>query len=116
MTAIGIYLIISLFFVVGGMVEFAILLFLLRRSENLSYRKGSCYKFTPGGSSENQLKHTEDTRNTSVKSHKLRPILNKNSNLSGFICYARKIDFAATLIFPSTYVLFNIIYWWYYFN
>ena len=112
MTALGIFLLSSLFFVVMGMAEFAVLLFMLRRSEpNLaSIRKSN--SSNNGHMVDNMFEYVDDRR--IVTGHA------KTSNLSResakFILYSNKIDFAATVLFPILYGLFNVIYWCNYMN
>ena len=114
MTALGIYLLISLFFVVAGMVEFAILLFLLRRSENSSYKKGLPISFNNKLDARNTNEYNEERRNVSYNSNSSGVAI-KNESVDFIIC-ARKIDFTATILFPIAYSVFNIIYWIHYLN
>ena len=94
------------------MAEFAVLLFMLRRSEpNLaSLRKSN--SSNNGHMLDNMFEYVDDRR--IVTGHA------KTSNLSResakFILYSNKIDFAATLLFPILYGLFNVIYWCNYMN
>jgi hypothetical protein len=111
MTALGIYLLISLFFVVGGMIEFAILLFLLRRSENSSYGKEISNNFANKIDARNENEYNDDRRNARNSNSSTAAF--KNDSFEFIIC-ARKIDFIATIVFPITYSVFNIIYWTHY--
>ena len=109
MTALGKYILMSLFFVVVGMAEFAILLFLLRRTENSAHRR----RFRPNLSK--QLNHpsehecNEDRRNVSINSNSASAT-HGNKGLH-FNSISTRIDLIATITFPLAYVLFNIFYW-----
>ena len=118
MTAIGIYLLISLFFVVGAMVEFAVLLFLLRRSEKSSYLKEK------GGlsSSKSNSKHPiecKEIKRIASTIHRQESSTRYfddsfKDNLNDFFTYSSTIDLAAAAIFPLAYIIFNIVYWLHY--
>ena len=123
MTALGMYLFISLFFVVGGMVEFAVLVFMLRRSENKSLK--ACIfenHLTGNDNTDHLLEYTEDrmslkssfkSRSASQYNQKAKTAKVTTFKMS-FHDYSYTIDFAAMIIFPITYIFFNIIYWLYY--
>ena len=122
MTALGVYLLTSLFFVVGGMAEFAVLIFMLRRSEKLSCN--TC-KLDPGiNNTEQPLQYTEDRRSSKSSfkrsissSHRKQCQISSpksHSFVGTFKDYSYKIDFTSSIIFPLTYIVFNIFYWWFY--
>ena len=82
MNALGIYLLTSLLFVIGSMLEFAVIMFVQRRHE-----LGQAIKVaTPSN-----LKSRRDSLD--VKS------------------WSAKIDGFAMIMFLSGYVLFNAVYW-----
>ena len=110
--AVGIYLFISLFFVVVGMAEFSILLFLLRRSDNIAYKRRLLIKSIGKSNTESPHEPIEDRRNASTNPHSLNVPFENHS--FDFISYASKIDFTAMIIFPVTFTLFNITYWLHY--
>ena len=114
MTAVGIYLLVSLFFVVVGMVEFAVLLFLLRRSESAAYSRRPPINFNGKPNSGTPNESTEDRRSVAINKNSLGVPLENNE--LDFICYASKIDFTAMIIFPIIFTVFNIIYWIHYLN
>ena len=107
MTALGKYLLMSLFFVVVGMAEFAILLFLLRRTENSAHRR----RFQPNLSKQrnhpSEHECNEDRRNVSINSHVSITHGNKGFHFNSI---ATRIDLIATITFPLAYVLCNIFY------
>ena len=110
MTALGIFLLGSLFFVVAGMAQFAVLLFLLRRSEHsLQARKLSLFSSNTVNANDT-LEYVGDRRSMNGYVNSANP----PNNLSDFIYYANKIDFTATILFPISYFLFNMIYWFVY--
>ena len=95
-----------------GMAEFAVLLFLLRRSEPKleSLRKSDSSNNCRNA--DNMFEYVDDRR--IVTGH------TKTSNLSResakFILYSSKIDLVATVLFPILYGLFNVFYWCNYMN
>ena len=120
MTALGVYLLTSLFFVVGGMAEFAILIFMLRRSEKLSCNK--CMLDSGKNNKDQPFQYTEDRR-SSKSSFKRSNSQRRQCQMSSpkshsivgsFKDYSYKIDFTASIVFPITYILFNIFYWLFY--
>ena len=82
MNALGIYLLTSLLFVIGSMLEFAVIMFLQRRHELAQTKKVA---------NNRNLKSRRDSLD--VKS------------------MSAKIDGMAMIIFLSGYVLFNAVYW-----
>ena len=94
------------------MAEFAVLLFLLRRSEPKLENLKKSDSSNDGHNVDNMFEYVDDRR--IVTGHV------KTSNLSResakFILYSNKIDFAATVLFPILYGLFNVIYWCNYMN
>ena len=84
MTALGVYLLVSLLFVIGTMIEFAVVLFLERKLE------------------VNQRVNMEPKR--VIKVPRLFPFKRK----------VAKIDLVALVLFLSLYVLFNVAYWSHY--
>ena len=113
MTALGIYLLSSLFFVVGGMVEFAILLFFLRRSETSVYTKRKLFSVNSTNKTEARSRYEyDDRRDVSFSSTSLN-VPFKTSSFN-FISYSNKIDLIATIVFPISYSVFNTVYWMHY--
>ena len=84
MTALGVYLLVSLFFVIGTLVEFAVVLFWERKLEL------------------NQRVNFEITHDLQAR------------RLLQFKLTAAKIDLVSLLLFFVCYVLFNMIYWSHY--
>ena len=82
MNALGVYLLASLLFVIGSMLEFGIIMFLHRRHE-LGQNKRVAGK--------NDCKRRVDSRD--------------------IMALSAKIDCIAMIIFLSGYVLFNAVYW-----
>ena len=123
MTALGIYLLISLFFVLGGIAEFAILIFMLRRSENLSHNANKVKNkktLVDINHTENDHRYEEDRR-SSKSSFKSRCHVNHNSlknhcRKASFKNYSYTIDLTSSIMFPIAYIAFNIIYWTHYLN
>jgi len=121
-TALGVYLLTSLFFVVGGMAEFAILIFMLRRSEKLSCNK--CKLDSGKNNTDPPLQYTEDRRSSkssfkrsTSSSHRKQcqtQSPKSHSVIGSFKDYSYKIDFTSSIVFPLAYILFNIFYWMFY--
>ena len=84
MTALGVYLLVSLFFVIGTLVEFAIVLFWERKlglNQRVNFEK--------------------------------KEVLQERTLLQ-FKFTAAKIDLVSLVLFIACYVLFNMIYWSHY--
>ena len=82
MNALGIYLLTSLLFVIGSMLEFAVIMFLQRRHELAQTKK------VANNSNLKSRRGSFDVKSMSAK-----------------------IDGMAMIIFLSGYVLFNAVYW-----
>ena len=82
MNALGVYLLASLLFVIGSMLEFAIIMFLHRRHDLGQDKKVA---------DKNDYKRREDSIDIKTLS--------------------AKIDGIALILFLSGYVLFNAVYW-----
>ena len=119
MNALGIYLLVSLFFVLATMVEFAVVLVLARfypktddndaqkNKENNKTRKRSLKKkfwpYSKMSSSHVNIKEAEGN-----------PII-KEKNEKRIICsFTEKMDFIALLIFMFIYFIFNCVYFMHY--
>ena len=107
MTALGIFLLSSLFFVLIGMAEFAVLLFLLRRSENSLSSQNTLQLSNNTTCISSTLDYVEDRKG--VNGHVNNS--NHSRRASKFIFYSTKIDFYATILFPILYGMFNVCYW-----
>ena len=85
MTALGIYISVSLFFLMGTILEFAVVLYLQRKQEYI---------------------HGKKKRNTSI--------IKKDGTLSELQLFGTKLDSMAFIFFMSSFILFNMVYWIYY--
>ena len=111
-TALGIYLLICLFFVVGAMIEFAILLHLKRRAEENLLKEN----FTTegyNGKVDTDVTTSSDLlgRNENATIKLVGPI---SKSRSTFLATSNKIDNYAFVGFMSLFSAFNAIYWSYY--
>ena len=113
MTALGIFLLSSLFFVLMGMAEFAVLLFLLRRSEPKLENLKKSNSSNDGHNVDNMFEYVDDRRIVTTGHAKTSNLPRESAK---FILYSNKIDFVATILFPILYGLFNVIYWCNYMN
>ena len=116
----------SLFFVVAAMLEFAVTLLInrIRRKQNGEIgKRGS--KIFPGNTSLtrslSEIKMVlPPTVNLSLTSRKRLAIkeseyldLNRQQNNAKFFTISHNfIDISATVLFPTSYTLFNIVYWY----
>ena len=103
-TALGIYLIASLFFVVIGFIEFAFILHLIQRNEKQQ---------DSNQSSESTCK-TDDTDKAALELLMVNNIkyTTKDKNILVKPKYdVKKIDFIAFEVGTFLYVLFNVVYW-----
>ena len=118
MNALGIYLLVSLFFVLATMVEFAIVLVLARfypktddkddqkKNENTKTRKRSFKKLWSHSKISSSL--------VNIKHAEVSPII-KVKNTNRIICsFTEKMDFIALFIFMFIYFLFNCVYFMHY--
>ena len=108
MNALGVYILVSLFFVIATMFEFAIVLLMMRRRPHKYQTIKKLIR-----SSNNWSPTTEVFR---TKSHEFNLDLNpkddeiKSNHDSRFKDITEKIDFVALMSFIIGYSLFNIIY------
>ena len=86
MTALGIYISVSLFFLMGTILEFAIVLYLHRKQE---YNNGK-------------------------KKKKNANFIIKGGPLSELQLFGTILDGMAFIFFMSSFILFNVVYWMYY--
>ena len=117
LNALGIYLLTSLFFVVAGMIEFAIVLLLKQHYET----KSACMKKEMDQTNKkifDRIWHIEqdakkDNRNLDEEQGNIVPIIiqpdKKDTKIS-----PNGIDTAALFTFPTLYIAFNSVYWYYY--
>ena len=119
LNALGLYLLVSLFFVMGTTIELAIVLLMKRiRKRNLLLESS----FETESSLLSKAKEMDDSDNPnqkvfsngiykSRKKIKMDEIISFCTNPSLLIRKAtNKIDFAAFIIFLSFYIIFNFIY------
>ena len=107
---LGVYLLFSLFFVVATMLEFAIVLLLKRNPKipKMSQLMTNFYAML------GMDKTSEFHRN---KGTKIQDLEDRNDNigrrkdLNALAAYIL-IDLIASFLFPISYLLFNIIYWY----
>ena len=112
MDKLGIYLSVSLYFVVGTLVEFALVLFLKIYYEQ---RKSKAKSMNQLNSIEpddtlDELDFKRWKKMTSHKNNELKKQDEKTKRILNEIPLI-KIDTYASFIFISGYLLFNIIYW-----
>ena len=89
------------------MVEFAVLLFLLRRSEHSLSSQNTLQFSNNTTCNGNTLDYVEDRRSATGYVNNS----NNSRRASKFIFYSTKIDFYATILFPLLYGMFNVCYW-----
>ena len=112
MTALGIYILSSLFFVVAGMVEYAVLLYLLRHSGNV-YDHRRTQRLHP--SVLKSEKYSIEFKEDRMDSKTLNIVEHSDcKSMSNYMELSDRIDYTATLMFPLTYILFNTVYWLHY--
>ena len=127
-TAIGIYMLICLFFVTSAIMEFAFLLVLYVNSKSKNERRSSSVKSTK---EKVNLQHSTEfakpTLNVELdKTGNVEYQLNNKSNevqhglnldqSKLFLKEAKKIDRISLIAFNTLFVIFNFIYLAYYFN
>ena len=115
MDKLGVYLSVSLYFVVATLIEFALVLFLKVYSEQRNKKNGSNNKLRPFCSLESIDKFVLAKRTkkasqneTGLKSKELENKKIRNVSLEASLI---KIDTYASFIFFTGYILFNFIYW-----
>ena len=127
-TALGIYLLICLLVVVGAMIEFAILMYMRRKSEHkVLTQMASSERYLLNLkawqqqiSSWNEAMVTENAARNSVLDKDIpnSDKIDKNDNVQKekwkFLCESNRIDYIALLIFAILFTNFNIVYWVYY--
>ena len=105
-TALSIYLLVSLFFVLGSMIQFAIVLFIEQMSEV--------------DNDNHPLRQIAPSFKTQGNESKIVPfekavIASKKKNVpSKSFKLTRKIDYVSFVFFNLTYLLFNLSYFIYY--
>ena len=100
MSSLGIYLLVSLFFVVASFIEFGILL-ILTRTHFLGVRQTTSSKYM------------DNEKHKKSKSKKVFPRISKtghNRALEMRYSVSDKIDFASFICFMFAYILFNVAY------
>ena len=121
----SIYLIVSLFFVVTTLVEFAIVLFLKRKVERLNGNsKVSALNYdidylnqiyqTPmkdGDIESKNASNPEIIRNVTNVTPNTRSFNNVKNSLCTNTSLSTRIDMIAFWLFTLAYVMFNILYW-----
>ena len=85
MTALGIYISVSLFFLMGAIVEFAVVLYLQRKQD-----------------------YVQGTKKKNVS------LVNNGGSFSELKSFGTKLDSIAFVFFMSSFILFNMVYWIYY--
>ena len=127
-TALGIYMLICLFFVTSAIMEFGFLLLLYANSKSKNERRSSSVKSTK---EKVNLQHSTEfvkpTLNVELdKTGNVEYQLNNKSNevqhglkidqSKLFLKEAKKIDRFSLIAFNTLFVIFNFIYWAYYLN
>ena len=127
-TALGIYMLICLFFVTSAIMEFAFLLHLYANSKNKSERRSSNVKCTK------EMVNLQ--RSTEFAKPSLKVELDQTGNVECelnntpnevhgrlkidqsklFLKDAKKIDRISLITFNTLFVIFNFLYWTYYLN
>ena len=109
---LGLYLLVSLFFIVATMLEFVIALLVKRRAEHRVSPIDKPPKRYLGIQMKRALFNsvfapTEQLEESMEKNdcRKVEHPTNINTN-------SNKIDFTSALLFPTAYAIFNIIYWY----
>ena len=87
MSALGVYLSVSLLYVMGTIIEFAIVLFLQRKHD-------FCQEITPEKMEKNKKKISPPGSNR----------------------FSVKIDTISFILFTISYIIFNTVYWFKYLN
>ena len=117
MNALGIYLLVSLFFVLATMVEFAVVLVLDRyypkddnkesqkRHDKTKARRRNAKK-NFWSRTKGYLMNFQDAENNSI--------LNKKKSRKTSCSLTEKMDLIALLIFMSIYFIFNCVYFMHY--
>lgn len=115
MDNLGLYLLVSLFFVVGMMVEFAIALVVSRNCENTVFSNENDMK--DGNRRTSQYKvdmilKGKQKRVDSVDGNGFkRPSLDRRNVQPVPRVTSTMIDITASILFPVAYTIFNITYW-----
>ena len=126
-TALGIYLLICLLVVVGAMIEFAILMYMRRKSEHkvlTQMAQSERYLLNLKAwqqkiSTWNEAMVSGASIGNSVMDDKTNPDkTDKNDNVQKekwkFLCESNRIDYIALMIFAILFINFNVVYWVYY--
>ena len=121
LTALSIYLSTCLLVVVGAMIEFAILLYIRRKSEHkvmkevtesesyfhqlqqFNRRISNWYETTKISEGVLKFDKPEFLLDDTIKRERRK-----------FLCESNKIDFYALILFALMFILFNVCYWIYY--
>ena len=122
---LGVYLLVSLFFVVATMIEFAVALLLQRnsRKRKVEFEKSKTKISMQNTSLKRNLSQMEivppPTIDALFKSRK--EVISQPSeclyfneqckNAKFFTSYYNCIDILASVLFPTLYAVFNIVYW-----
>ena len=127
-TALGIYMLICLFFVTSAIMEFAFLLLLYANSKSKNEWRSSNVKSTKEMVElQNSTESTQPTLKVELdKTGNVENQLNNKSNeiqhglkidqSKRFLKEAKKIDRVSLITFNTLFVLFNFLYWAYYLN
>ena len=111
MDNLALYLLVSLFFVVGMMVEFAIALLLYRRDMEHVNKKNQI-DFDCLETRKNAKGGIIERRNGSIKGeNNLGRQARKQPGPLWIQISSNRVDAIASVLFPFAYIIFNVVYW-----
>ena len=111
MDNLALYILVSLFFVVGMMVEFAIALLLYRRNMDHVNKKNEKGCINPETRKDSKSSILE-RRNGSLRGETyLERQERKQREQSWPHISSNTVDIVASILFPLAYIIFNVAYW-----
>ena len=111
MDNLALYLLVSLFFVVGMMVEFAISLLLYRRNTGQRIKKNQIGLDGHGNRNEQKSNGLELPNGSKRGETYLERIERKNQEPGWPQISSNTVDIIASILFPFAYIVFNVAYW-----
>ena len=111
MTALGFYMMVSLFMIVAALLEFAVVLIIKHGSQTVPSQSYRSENQTSTDYHKAESKTPNDSRNTDESDGRKGGWMERNEASKTEKPIHERIDRACFGIFPSLYVVFNAAYW-----
>ena len=114
MTALSLYMMVSLFMIVVALLEFATVLIIKHRSQRMPLQAHKLQKQENRIDWKGNLQMENYSRKVGQSNGKKEAWVASNDSSTSEKLIHERIDGVCFVIFPAIYVLFNAIYWAYY--